>query len=156
MPRQKTISTVTLGQRLDLPTGHFELIDAVALVDRASDLSGVDLQGVAAIALVQRTGNGAGIHQHPVRSGAERDVAIDHAGAVGREGQGIVAQGVGEWTAGATGARMAGITGAGEQGTSRLDDGTGEQQEGGARQERAKPWMKVHDSVPTEGVMASS
>ncbi|MND94707.1 hypothetical protein D3C80_869340 [compost metagenome] len=70
-----------MGQGLNDSAGHDEVIDAAALADRSDHSARGDV--------------------HSVGAGTEGHVAVDPAGAIGGEGQGVIARQVGQRRAGA-------------------------------------------------------
>ncbi|MNP73390.1 hypothetical protein D3C76_1700950 [compost metagenome] len=85
-----------MRQGLNLPAGHDEIIGTFILYHRAVDLPGGYLKRVRTITLIEPAGDEAGVHHYAVNAIAEDDIAVDGAGSIGREGQRVVAVGVGE------------------------------------------------------------
>src|SRR4051794_37874700 len=95
-PTWVQVDVVALAEPPDDAAAHPEIVGAVALLDRAVDDAAADHVAVRSVALVDRADNTAGLLDDAVGAVAKGDVAADHAGAAGREGQGVVAAGVGE------------------------------------------------------------
>ena len=97
---QEIVEALTLRQRLDASAVHDEGVDTVVLMDFAGDHPVVDLQSIGAIALVKYASEGAGVHFDGVVAAAKRHIAIDGAGAIGGERQGVVARQIGQRSTG--------------------------------------------------------